>query len=805
MTSLKPIRSSPAVFGLLFLGVALPSLAADVEENKLPPSAKVQADFERDVKPIFEKTCFRCHGPEKPKSHFRLDNRESALKGGENNHDDIVPGDSMKSKLIHYVTRLVEDMEMPPPGKGEPLTPEQISLLRAWIDQGAKWPAGAETVQRETQFSIAPTAQWVTVSGNKQKFREDALQKEGFTAGYEHFEMRQPVGQEAELQVEGRALFDQNDHRVSLTLSQPDFGFVRGGYGVYRKYFNDTGGYYAPFNQSSPALERNLFLDNGKAWFEAGLTLPDWPKLVMGYEYQFKKGDESTLQWGQYSNDPTAPRATYPGYKVIDEHTHVLKLEVTHELRGYSLEDNFRAEFYDLSTTRINRGDLFTPDAVGQYTEGYSHFQAANSFRLEKQLSDWLFVSGGYLYTHLEGAGSFNQVFSSVSSSFPTFVGDTSDRISLKQQSHTINFNAMLGPWEGLTLASGFQSEWTRREGLTDLFVQSSPPPAPGEQNSNEDRTALDENVALRYTKIPFTVLYAEARLEQEWTDYYDHQFLDDGSDDSRDFTRDSNAKANLKEYRAGFTVSPWTRVSFEPSYKHSDHRTDYNNKVDTDLSQPPFVPGDGYPAFFRSRDVTTDEVDVKLVLRPSSWLKATLQYQLLATDYRTTTDSSFLPGFPTNIFYPGGELLAGNYDAHVYSANVTLTPWRRLYLSTTFSCSQSRILTGANNGATVVPYRGDIYSVLSSASLALNNKTDLRAGYTFSRADYRQHNEVAGLPLGIFYERHGLMAGLTRRLLKNMTGTLQYVFFYYNEPTSNGANNYRAHAVLASLNVALP
>src|SRR5947208_3182209 len=82
----------------------------------------------RDVRPIFEKSCFRCHGPERPKSHFRLDNRESALKGGENNKDDIVPGDSAKSKLIHYVARLVEDFEMPPAGKGEPLTPDQVGL-----------------------------------------------------------------------------------------------------------------------------------------------------------------------------------------------------------------------------------------------------------------------------------------------------------------------------------------------------------------------------------------------------------------------------------------------------------------------------------------------------------------------------------------------------------------------------------------------------------------------------------------------------------------------------------------------------
>src|SRR5256885_892086 len=122
---------------VFFPSVELKLHSAEIDAAKLPPPAKVTVDFERDVKPIFEKSCFRCHSPEKPKSHFRLDNRESALKGGENNQDDIVPGDSAKSKLVHYVARLVEEMEMPPAGKAEPLTTEQIGVLRAWIDQGA--------------------------------------------------------------------------------------------------------------------------------------------------------------------------------------------------------------------------------------------------------------------------------------------------------------------------------------------------------------------------------------------------------------------------------------------------------------------------------------------------------------------------------------------------------------------------------------------------------------------------------------------------------------------------------------------
>ena len=63
------------------------------------------------------------------------------------NEKAIIAGKSAKSPLVHMITGLVEEMEMPPIDKREKykaLTKKQIGLVRAWIDQGAKWPAGVE-------------------------------------------------------------------------------------------------------------------------------------------------------------------------------------------------------------------------------------------------------------------------------------------------------------------------------------------------------------------------------------------------------------------------------------------------------------------------------------------------------------------------------------------------------------------------------------------------------------------------------------------------------------------------------------
>ena len=127
------------------LAVSILTVAAaekKVDISKLPPASdKKGVTYAKDIKPIFEKACFKCHGPDKQKSKLRLDSLEATLKGGENG-PDVIPGKSAESTLVHNVAQIgEEDYFMPPPDNKDkipPLTKEQIGLIRAWIDQGAK-------------------------------------------------------------------------------------------------------------------------------------------------------------------------------------------------------------------------------------------------------------------------------------------------------------------------------------------------------------------------------------------------------------------------------------------------------------------------------------------------------------------------------------------------------------------------------------------------------------------------------------------------------------------------------------------
>jgi hypothetical protein len=112
---------------------------AAVDPSRLPVPATNRIDFVRDVQPIIERSCLKCHSGDRPKGKFAINTRDNALKGG-GDQVDIIPGESGKSPLIHFVARVIQDSEMPPTGKGDPLTGVQVGILRAWIDQGARWP-----------------------------------------------------------------------------------------------------------------------------------------------------------------------------------------------------------------------------------------------------------------------------------------------------------------------------------------------------------------------------------------------------------------------------------------------------------------------------------------------------------------------------------------------------------------------------------------------------------------------------------------------------------------------------------------
>lgn len=171
------------IFGLLLAGLPAPAQTpppnkwdiSKIDVTKLP-AASDQKDvtFDKDILPLFKASCVRCHGEQKPRAGLSLDTLSAVLKGGRDGKM-VVSGDSKKSLLVAAAACIDDRIAMPPkrrgpprggpggtntppasatngpsggpggpggPGRGgppaKPLTTEEVGLVRAWIDQGAK-------------------------------------------------------------------------------------------------------------------------------------------------------------------------------------------------------------------------------------------------------------------------------------------------------------------------------------------------------------------------------------------------------------------------------------------------------------------------------------------------------------------------------------------------------------------------------------------------------------------------------------------------------------------------------------------
>ena len=99
-----------------------------------------EIDFERDIRPIFSDNCYHCHGPDQGarQADLRLDTREGLFQTS-GAVPIVQPGRPGQSELIRRIVIRDVDQRMPPPDSNRSLTAEQIELLTAWVESGAKW------------------------------------------------------------------------------------------------------------------------------------------------------------------------------------------------------------------------------------------------------------------------------------------------------------------------------------------------------------------------------------------------------------------------------------------------------------------------------------------------------------------------------------------------------------------------------------------------------------------------------------------------------------------------------------------
>ncbi len=171
-----------------------PDGAGDAPDQDAPLLDRVVfTDF---VLPIMEAKCTECHNENKSKGKLRLDSHEFMMAGAEGaDYPNVAPGDSEGSELIYRMVLPSDDDDFMPPDGKDPLTPEELAVVRWWIDSGAR----AEATVADLQADEAMTATLLAVGAALKGDAEAAAAIAGSGGAVSEWDLLSPEDKEARM------------------------------------------------------------------------------------------------------------------------------------------------------------------------------------------------------------------------------------------------------------------------------------------------------------------------------------------------------------------------------------------------------------------------------------------------------------------------------------------------------------------------------------------------------------------------------------------------------------------------------
>ena len=623
--------------------------------------------------------------------------------------------------------------------------------------------------------------------------------------------------------LDGHAIFDPNDYGLKLQISKKDLGYIQFGYDEYRTWYDGNGGFFPPNGQFFAPMFPEMHIDRGEIWVELGLRVPDLPEITMRYSHEFRDGQKDSTIWGDtnLTGLPGATRKIAPAFRNIDETRDIFTFDLSKAFGNYNVILGMRYEHDDNDySLNMLRGAGQLPPVVSapgqqryfvqQQNDNVDLFSGHGIF--EARFSDTLWVTSGYSYTAMTNDLSGSRLPGTTldvafGEPIPTLNQRDHAFINLagtaEVDEHIFNANVYWVPAKDVTLVGGFRYTHENRDSssvflaveptanvppFTDTnpmggFHLGTPEPAAGARSSDYDR--LSENVELRLTGLADWLIYFRGEWEEEWGSV--NEFHTD-----EEVPLDKGTDSLYQKYIVGANWYPLAYLNFSGQYYHKI--ASYHDDITTAA----------FPRLI-DQDWNTDDLNVRLTFHPKLPPGAGSMTMVTRYDFtRTAIDGRWG-------FFPDGEIFdeeeTGTIIRHVISESVNWAPLPRLYFQGDFSYVWDTTETPASNIIftgltlpTVLDAQNDYWTVTAAGGFVIDDKTDVRAQYSYYRADDYQDNSLAAVPYGAGAREHIASATLTRQLTKQVRLQLSYTFYDYTDQTSGGHNNYIAHSIFSNL-----
>lgn len=661
-----------------------------------------------------------------------------------------------------------------------PMTPEQF------------FEGGTKTYNNWVEVS----AGGMFTTGSKAQAEQSRRLSRGAFGGIEDFHYQTDVATNTTLTVDGRALFDNHDYKLSLGLARSEKWFLRFNYQEFRTWYNGNGGYFPPGNVWYPLGDDALSLDRGEISFEGGLTLKNKPSVTFKYTHAYRDGEKSSTSWGQTHPLLVFPaRGLTPTFWDIDEKRDIFELNVRHHIKATDFGVGVRYETGDLNNALKISQWPGEGAAAGESKitsrEGVSY----DMFNVHAFSETWikknLFFSSGFMFVNLDNDISGSRIYGSdfdvgYAPNAINGAGYTNLRGGGNKHEYVVNLNLMATPIKNLTIVPSIRvqrEDWNADSGT----YQTLGTDAPGFRASNTDGDAIDvrERLDVRYTGVTNCVLYAQG----EWTQGQGSLDESGGIYLGSPILRKSEDSRLFQKYSAGVRWYPARTVSVDVGGYYKQNTYDYDHELDNTPNTA--ASANRYPAYLVMQDFETYDGNARLTLRPLPNVSLVSRYEYQLSTIHTKPDSA--SGL--------NETESSEMTSHILAQNVSWSPWSRLNLQAGFNyvLSETRTPTSDYTQA-ILNSQNNYWTVNFNSGLVLDDKTDLNLGYTYYRADNYTDNSTVGLPYGSGAEEHGITATVVRRLTEKLRLTLRYGYYHLADEPSGGHNDYEAHVLFSSL-----
>lgn len=684
----------------------------------------------------------------------------------------------------------------------------KLGLLAVLGGVAATGPVLAENAKPAAEADSATYNNWITlgigspfISRDGGAFSARHQMSRRVAGGIEDFHWEQSVGKDGLFELNGHGIYDENNYGVDLKYADPNKGYLKAGFEQFRTWSDDSGGYFPGGTNRWFELNRDLTVDRGHIWFEAGLTLPDAPQISFRYDHEYRDGEKASTVWGDSLVAATpgvypvtgATRNFVPAFLGVDERRDTFALKLKHHIgkTDFTIGGSYtRNEFDNARYIPRCPGESTAQRYVTEHQKQQEDVFNAHGYT-ETRFNDRtkLTLGGSFttLSTEIGGSRIYGTQYDAPLRSWATLQNSDSGYYNVMGgasiDQYVANINLMITPLTNLVIVPSLRIEKENVNGLASYRgtrVSSGLFSTNGYTTLNtaaRDPLEVTEAIEARYTGIKNLALYARAEVSQASEDRMESAITTSLINPALTTNTPSNSNWERlgQKYTVGANWFVMPRVNMGGQYYYK-------------VSQNEWTSG----ANKTTQDYTTHDLNYRLTVRPTSDLSFVSRY-----DFQLSTVDHKVSALP--------EVEASEFAAHILSQSINWTPTPRLYLqlnaSYAWDAGISTRADGAYGVTNFVPSLENGYFTGSATmGYALDEVSDLTLQYNYYHADNYENNYLWTQPYGASAEEHGITATISRQLNKRTTVSIKYGYFTANDETSGGNNDYDAHMLFGTV-----